>query len=532
MDKASQSLMQKYFSGERSPETLSALLASCREDPEVLRTLQLQQSVERLLPLALSQEEGLFSEEIRQRLQLDPHPSISQTVISQIRTEEEVTEELDTEVEGEKGAPSWAVPLALAACLAMALLLFSLNGKKASLGEVTALSGGAEGASISVGDSVKAGSLELSEGFTELRLKNGVTLTLEAPVTLEFLSEDLVYLHKGNVVAKVPENAIGFTVNTPNTEVVDLGTEFGVRLDGKGNSEVHVMEGEVKARTLGTETFSHLYKNDALIFKGQSTPEKIASRPELFLRTLPGQSAENPQFLHWSFDDQGKVAECRGTGISGAFYDGSLQATEGQEFPKRIQGAYGKGLYFNGVSAHVLTSYMGINGSSPRTVCFWAKVPKGFRRNNSYAMLGWGKMAPRSAWQISPNPVEEEGPLGHLRVGTHSSCVVGTTDLRDGQWHHIAVVMYGGELSNISTHVLMYIDGKLEPSSQKSVARINTAVNDERSHPLAFGQNLMQRSVEKPIKQGYFRGALDEVFIFDTALNASQIRSLMERNSL
>ena len=137
-----------------------------------------------------------------------------------------------------------------------------------------------------------------------------------------------------------------------------------------------------------------------------------------------------------------------------------------------------------------------------------------------------------AAWQISPNPETKDGLIGRLRIGTHKGMCIGTTDLRDDKWHHIAIVMYGGDKAEVSTHILMYIDGVLEKTSKKSIARINTGVDNKKSKPLNFGRNLGFDSDNKKLPDKFFKGLLDEVFIFDTALDEEQIRGLMNDNRL
>jgi hypothetical protein len=54
-------------------------------------------------------------------------------------------------------------------------------------------------------------------------------------------------LVRGGLRALVPEKGRGFTIDTPNGKVVDLGTEFGVAVDDFGVSEVNVYQGMVDA---------------------------------------------------------------------------------------------------------------------------------------------------------------------------------------------------------------------------------------------------------------------------------------------
>jgi hypothetical protein len=47
---------------------------------------------------------------------------------------------------------------------------------------------------------------------------------------------------------RAPEEAVGFTVRTPASDVVDMGTEFAVEVDRGGATELHVLDGAVEYR--------------------------------------------------------------------------------------------------------------------------------------------------------------------------------------------------------------------------------------------------------------------------------------------
>lgn len=119
-----------------------------------------------------------------------------------------------------------------------------------------------------------------------------------------------------------------------------------------------------------------------------------------------------------------------------------------------------------------------------------------------------------------------------MRIGTYNAQVVGSTDLRDDKWHHIAVVLYGGETSNISTHVMLYVDGKLEKTENKSIAKVNTQLNDPKSRALSIGRNIGFNKHAAHDKQNYFKGSVDELYIFEAALSQQQIQSLMKNGRL
>jgi len=91
-----------------------------------------------------------------------------------------------------------------------------------------------------------AGVVSLVEGVAVVRFASGAVVTLEAPTTLEIVSAMLCRLPEGSITAEVPPSAHGFTVQTPDLTVVDLGTRFGVTASSTGHSHVFVFEGEVE----------------------------------------------------------------------------------------------------------------------------------------------------------------------------------------------------------------------------------------------------------------------------------------------
>jgi hypothetical protein len=99
-----------------------------------------------------------------------------------------------------------------------------------------------------LGDPVCRGQLNLTEGTAELTLDNGVQVVIEGPTQVDLQAIDRSYLHRGKLLAKVPKQAIGFTLATPSATVVDLGTEFAVEIDQSGTTSVFVLRGAVEAK--------------------------------------------------------------------------------------------------------------------------------------------------------------------------------------------------------------------------------------------------------------------------------------------
>jgi ferric-dicitrate binding protein FerR (iron transport regulator) len=90
-----------------------------------------------------------------------------------------------------------------------------------------------------------AGELELLEGDAELQFDNGSIVRLSGPAVLDVRRVDEVYLKQGTLTASIPHQAIGFSVLTPTSRVVDLGTEFKVDVAKSGVSNTSVIRGKV-----------------------------------------------------------------------------------------------------------------------------------------------------------------------------------------------------------------------------------------------------------------------------------------------
>lgn len=102
-----------------------------------------------------------------------------------------------------------------------------------------------DGRSMPDGSLVSPGPLLLKSGVVQLELFSGVTLVVEGEAEFSILSPMEVSVAGGKVRAMVPEPAHGFRIRTGEGEIVDLGTDFAVKV-AAGSSEVHVLEGEVE----------------------------------------------------------------------------------------------------------------------------------------------------------------------------------------------------------------------------------------------------------------------------------------------
>lgn len=141
--------------------------------------------------------------------------------------------------------------------------------------------------------------IELAQGVARITFESGAVATLEGPC--DFVVDNAMHgtIRRGRVSVNAPRRAYGFRIRSPNSEVIDLGTEFGVAVNEGGQSEVHVFSGQVLSRTLDEagERPGKLFRlkaNDGLVFtSADRRPSKIASDTSLFpnQKTVPPKLA-------------------------------------------------------------------------------------------------------------------------------------------------------------------------------------------------------------------------------------------------
>ena len=521
-------LLAKAVSGDLSSEEAVALKIVCKEDSHLRSRLVRLLQIDRLSELSMLEDGKVFAREFRYRIEEDSRDqdeSFSSAVTSSIQRSK--LRRLVVQVS------------ALAALVVISLIaIFALRDQSvAELVRVESSDWNPEAVNFEVGEKIV-----FEKGLAEFRFLTGVSIVIEAPAEFEFTGKNEGYLHRGKLVAEVDdETAHGFTIDSPSGRLIDLGTKFAVAVESSGEMEVHVIEGEVDAISKDGQS-SRLSKDQAMRLESGGS-RSLEADVGKFVTRMPEYRDEAPRSVRWSFDDLGGgLARDSGRTLAEDNADARLLSFSRKGAgPQSVDGIYGGALSFDGEDSYLESDYRGIKGGQPRTVAFWLRVPKDFDRLQGYGIINWGAVnIPGGAWQISVNGTEKDGPLGHLRIGTHWGKVIGTTDLRDGEWHHCAVVLYGDEEGNpnTATHILLYVDGELEPAARKSMRAIDTKLTPgvgALSHGVWVGRNLGFEYEGSPAAQDFgrfFRGDLDEMVICDMALNQRQIKRLMMENSL
>lgn len=401
---------------------------------------------------------------------------------------------------------------------------------------------------------LSAGKIELKSGILELSYDSGSTVLIKAPATYYIEAENRGFLEKGSIRAHSPSTVSAFYVDTPNSELIDLGTTFGVTVLNALSTQVHVIDGLVKARAIAAKdgAWKHLLAGKALqIDNNHETPEYQLLKADASLYDwAPPARTRRPgtmDYAHWSFDQlEGDQFAETGKHAHEANYPATIvDFSEKNTQSFLTKGRFGTALRLDGNESFLRTEYPGIGGDKARTVAFWLRLGENQPKGEALpGIVSWGKNASRGAkWQIRPFTPLKEDSKKVIRTECAWGGNTGMTDINDGKWHHIVSVFMGGDGSDIATHVKHYVDGKLETRGSIISRRVNTATSTDSkvNFPLCIGvtmdtsyakslDSLIQMRTDSNVQLSTLKGDIDELYVFDDALTPLEIIDLMSQN--
>ena len=152
-----------------------------------------------------------------------------------------------------------------------------------------------------------------------------------------------------------------------------------------------------------------------------------------------------------------------------------------------------------------ITDYSGVAGTQSRTVSAWIKTEV------TGEIISWGTNVDGEKWIFRVQATD--GNAGAIRVEVGGGYSVGSTDVRDGRWHHVAAVLVDDGSPDVN-EITLYLDGSAEVVSATDGEPINTA---------STGVVMIG---EAPWPYRPFVGLIDEVRIYDRALTQPELREL------
>jgi hypothetical protein len=217
----------------------------------------------------------------------------------------------------------------------------------------------------------------------------------------------------------------------------------------------------------------------------------------------PGWACPEPGLVsNWKLDESDNLQVLDLTGLHPGIIEGNAvwRPSGGQQ-----AGA----LEFDGVDDYVtIPGFTGILGNNPRTCAAWVNSS-----SSVGSILFWGDIEAGRIWRFKIHPINN---IRTLTVALSGGGINGSTPIPVDRWVHVAAVLPEGK-SN-AQDIQLFVNGIQETITRVTPIAINTsALSDVR-----IGADEAQ----------YFKGLLDDVRIYDRALSAAEIASMVQSRVL
>jgi len=161
-----------------------------------------------------------------------------------------------------------------------------------------------------------------------------------------------------------------------------------------------------------------------------------------------------------------------------------------------------------------IDNYKGVTGTADRSVSAWVNLDGSGPDNQAF--VSWGQNSGGQKWTFRVQA--NDGTVGAIRTEVNGGFIVGNTDVRGSDWHHVAVT-WGNDGSPNINDARLYVDGRRQVISAVKSQSMNTASNTD----VRLGMDFVGRP---------FFGIMDEVAIFDANVPAREIRELATGSTL
>lgn len=188
--------------------------------------------------------------------------------------------------------PRWPFQIAAAVTIGAVVWWFVPRPEKTAIARLVETNGARwENSSLPTtpGAALNAGRLRLTEGVARIVFQKGAEVSLEGPAELELTGPNACFLHRGALVAHVPEPAKGFVVGTKNAQLVDHGTDFGISTDTAGRAQVQVLKGEVELQhgQTGEKLRLQTRESASIVSNRFTTGDRMETEPDRFAFARP-----------------------------------------------------------------------------------------------------------------------------------------------------------------------------------------------------------------------------------------------------
>ena len=222
---------------------------------------------------------------------------------------------------------------------------------------------------------------------------------------------------------------------------------------------------------------------------------------------------------HWKLDEGtgSNIADSSTGNHPGTTSGAPVWLTSDPDLPTVASGT-SAALTFDGTDDWIdFAGYKGVTGTTARTAAAWVRTADTTVAQDR-AIVAWGNNTSTNKWVFRLQ--SQNGTQGTVRVEVSGGYVVGNTVITDGLWHHVAVVWEDDGTPDI-TDAKLYVDGILD-------ADLGSGTNE----PSATNANAVDTAAGIDVRIGYdhsdryWKGDLDEIRIYDEALDANAIADL------
>ena len=294
------------------------------------------------------------------------------------------------------------------------------------------------------------------------------------------ITENVVALGDAIVVAADDD-----TTSVGNQITVGAGALVTVNQDGSVNVDANGAYDSLPTGATAQETFTYV------------VADQNAQTVDLAAHLNFGETAVDPDGV-----DTPPALDLSGNGRNGTLNGNAVIETS-------TSPVGGSMLTLDGTGDFVtLDGYQGVGGSDVRTMSAWinTSVP------GAAGIMSWGSnvVNEKWVWRIADTN-------GRMRVEVNGGGVESTTNVADGNWHHVVVVYDGsGDLNGVQ----FYVDGQLETKSVNSSVAINTAAGTD---VYVGADRVTANNASRD-----FTGNIDDAAIWDRALSAQDISDIYQ----
>lgn len=368
------------------------------------------------------------------------------------------------------------------------------------------------------------GNCRLHKGIVKVQFDCGTEVIVEGPAEFELTGATRMFIHSGRFYAVIPNRAAAFTAVTPTAEVIDMGTEFGIKVISDGTTEVHMVRGRASLIAEGCDSGYELTQGQAArVLQGRLEIEAIPFQQKEFTAYIPSPYERyamslNP-FCYLSFDqyalspltDKMQMEEITN------YRQEKIAWIKG---PDLGEGKTSSAVHFSGVDVDGM--FVDIPVMDERkgfTYSLWVR-PESVGESVIFVMQSvdgtiFREIGFDAGGQFQQITRKAFGGNELLQMNPAKSKIIPQI----GQWYHVAVTSLWGE------NKIIYINGELE---NKSSSKVGSYSDNEMFNKLYIG-----KAPDRYSKQtSGFAGSVCEVVIYNRVLSDKEIQRLYQSTKM